>query len=126
MRRINHQKAITITAFLLAVVVICLSLTASKRAKSTEKFISSELTEKASLKGSSEFYLKPAGDERLWHVINTYTSNTGEDQCNNSSYLFSGDTVLVVNKYYVDADNQEQNFALAGINHTGNTNYGGN
>src|SRR4030095_2420221 len=127
MKRTNHQKALTAAAILGTIAVMCfIILSTPKRAKSNEKLISYELTEKASLEGSSEFYLKPAGDEKLWHVINTYTSDTGEDQCNNSNYLFSGDSVLVVNKYYVDPSNQELNFALAGINQTGNTNYGGN
>jgi hypothetical protein len=106
MKRTNHQKVLTAAAILGTIAVMCfIILSTPKRAKSMEKLISYEVTEKASLEGNSEFYLKPAGDERLWHVINTYTSNSGEAQYNNSSYL-SAEILMVVNKYVVDADNQ--------------------
>jgi hypothetical protein len=52
-----------------------------------------------SFSGTSEYYLKPAGDNRLWHVINKYgCKDSGECSLNNSTYIFTADSVTVVNE----------------------------
>lgn len=54
-----------------------------------------------SLNGSTEFYFVPAGDGRLWHVINTYSTISSDNGpgYNMSSYTFSADSVYVINEY---------------------------
>lgn len=51
--------------------------------------------------GQSEFYYKPAGDTRLWRVINTYYElDSDNNDCHNMSYYeFYSDSVLVINQY---------------------------
>jgi hypothetical protein len=53
-----------------------------------------------SFSGNSEYYIRPAGDDRLWHVINKYGSRDSGRECslNNSTYTFTADSVTVVNE----------------------------
>lgn len=62
-----------------------------------------------SFSGQSEFYYKPAGDTRIWHVINKYSDfNSGNSDCYNmSDYTFNSDSVFVVNRY-AGVQNQNQ------------------
>jgi hypothetical protein len=50
------------------------------------------------LSGSSEFYFIPAGDNRIWHVVNKYNSPDLKTEYNLSDYRFSADSVSVVNE----------------------------
>jgi hypothetical protein len=52
-------------------------------------------------RGQSEYYYKPAGDTRLWHLINKYSEFDSENgECHNMScYTFSSDSVVVINQY---------------------------
>lgn len=53
------------------------------------------------LNGTTEFYFVPVDDNRLWHVINKYNTESSNDgPCYNmSSYTFSSDSVCVINEY---------------------------
>ena len=53
------------------------------------------------LEGTSEFFYKPEGDTRVWHVLNTYSSQFSKDapEYNVSEYLFTHDSVTVKNHY---------------------------
>ena len=53
------------------------------------------------LEGVSEFYYKSKDDSRIWHVINKYSSEISGNapEYNNSSYLFTSDSVMVINEY---------------------------
>ncbi len=53
-----------------------------------------------SLNGTAEFYFKPAGDTRLWHVTNIYAQADSDEgrTLNNSTYTFTADSVTVVNE----------------------------
>lgn len=59
------------------------------------------ITELHTLSGTSEYYYKPAGESRLWHVVNKYNCSDSAtyNSCNNSSYTFTADSVYVVNEY---------------------------
>jgi hypothetical protein len=51
--------------------------------------------------GQTEFTYKPDGNNRVWHVINTYSSSFADNPmlCNNSEYTFTKDSVTVYNTY---------------------------
>ena len=57
--------------------------------------------EPEALNGIADFYIKPAGDSRIWHIINKYPglNQTGGNSSNMSYYTFTSDSVLVVNEY---------------------------
>lgn len=119
MRTTKLFKIFTITAILLVVVLTCFKLaSAAKEPVITSKQHSISLAEEQSFKGTSEFYFKPAGDERLWHVLNLYSSKPLDDSdCyNNSIYTFSQDYVEVINNYLVIPDNGKLSFDVIGLN----------
>ena len=66
-----------------------------------DSFASEPLPVIETFNGTAEYYFKPAGDYRLWHVINKY----GQSQLNDgpgynmSSYTFSSDSVTVINEF---------------------------
>jgi hypothetical protein len=120
MKTTNNYKILALTAVLFTVLMVSfVKIASANQAKIAEDSISLELSEHESFIGNSEFYLKPAGDDRIWHVINSYISSGSSDDSegmNNSCYIFSNDSVLVINKYVVDSENDKLNFALVGTN----------
>jgi len=63
-----------------------------------------------SFNGQSEFYYKPAGEKRVWHVVNVYSEfNPLNDNFHNMSYYeFNSDSVLVINQYAFMPDQNQQ------------------
>ena len=119
----KHFKNLTIMAVLLAIVVTCFKIaSASKETKDNENKLSLRLSEQESLTGNSEFFFKRAGDDRTWHVINRYSSLPFNDSsfCNNSNYLFTKDSVTMINEYLVVTEDGKLDFNLIGFNPAGN------
>jgi hypothetical protein len=96
MRITKYLKLLALPSILLALLITGFSL---KKSDSRSLYIQS-IADSEQVEGISEFYFKPAGDERLWHIINKYgcTNSNGERTLNNSSYTFTSDSVLVVNE----------------------------
>jgi hypothetical protein len=70
--------------------------------KSASSILETPFLKIGSLSGSTEFYFVPAGDGRLWHIVNNYsTLSNGKKSHNTSSYLFSKDSVSVKNDFSV-------------------------
>lgn len=67
-----------------------------------------------SLNGTSEFYFKPSGDRRTWHVVNRYTSSGDNENpgYNMSEYTFTSDSVSVVNNYIGIPDMNGQDISV--------------
>jgi len=96
MRITKYLKLLALPSILLAVLITGFSLK-----KSDSSILNREpVADLEQAEGISEFYFKPAGDDRLWHVINKYgcTNSDCERTLNNSSYTFTADSVLVVNE----------------------------
>ena len=94
MKITKYLKHITFPVILLAVIITQFSLnknTGDRKHKSDIRH----------LKGTSEFFYKPEGDTRVWHVLNTYSSQFTKDapEYNVSEYLFTSDSVTVRNHY---------------------------
>lgn len=51
------------------------------------------------LEGKSEFYFTPAGDNRVWHIVNKYGSPDSYRGINEANYLFTADSVSVICEY---------------------------
>jgi hypothetical protein len=94
MRIIKHLEFLTLPALILAVLITGLTLKKSH-------IVNEPKADLEQLEGVSEFYFKPEGDSRTWHVSNTYTSELSENapEYNNSVYLFTSDLVTVTNNY---------------------------
>ena len=94
MRIIKYLKFFTLPALLVAVVITGFSL-------KKDHLVNESGADLEKLEGVSEFYYKPEGDSRTWHVLNTYTSELSENapEYNNSEYLFTSDSVTVINNY---------------------------
>lgn len=94
MKIMKYIKLLTIPALLLAVIITGFSVK-----NSTTK--GQDKGDIRQLEGVSEFYFKPEGDTRTWHVLNTYSSQFSEDapEYNMSEYLFTSDSVTVKNNY---------------------------
>jgi hypothetical protein len=90
----KYLNLITLPALLLAVIITGFSVK-----KNTED--SKYKGDIRQLEGASEFYYKPEGDNRTWHVLNTYSSQFSENapEYNVSEYLFTSDSVTVKNNY---------------------------
>jgi len=70
-----------------------------------------------SLTGTTEFYFRPAGDNRIWHVVNKYNpigSNEGPDY-NVSSYTFTSDSVYVINEFAGVPETGQWDLSLSGL-----------
>lgn len=95
MRIVNYLKFMTLPSILIAVLITGFSLKKNENS-------SIEIQPEAELKqveGLSSFYYKPAGDNRLWHVVNKYGMDTGGKYVlNNSTYTFTADSVTVINE----------------------------
>jgi len=118
---VKNFKIIVAVAVLIA--VIALGFKTENASKSPGKQISLN-AQRESFTGTSEFYFKPAGDQRLWHVVNVYSSKPLKDSdfCNNSIYTFSKDSVEVINSYLVTAENGSLNFDFIGDDISANVN----
>ena len=75
----KYLKLFTLPALLLGVLITGFSLKKSHA-------VNENGADLEQLEGVSEFYYKPEGDPRTWHVTNTYTSELSEDapEYNNS------------------------------------------
>src|SRR5258706_14548662 len=111
------MKKTKIIKTLIIPVIICASVLfgwkINKAAQNNIEF--SICTVEASMEnfnGSSEFFFRPIGDTKSWHIINRYVSQNENDtlECNNSDYLFSKDLVQVVNDIVIG----EEDVAIAG------------
>jgi hypothetical protein len=69
------------------------------------------------LTGTAEFYIKPEGDSRTWHIINRYLSPSdyGNKEYNNAEYVFSRDSVTVLNEFIEIPDEKKFGLDLTGI-----------
>ncbi|MCC6866795.1 MAG: hypothetical protein IT280_11630 [Ignavibacteria bacterium] len=95
MKIVKYLKLMSLPLILLAVIITGFSLNKSDNS-SFERQPAAELKQVEFL---SEFYYKPAGDSRLWHVINKYSSDSnGIYVMNNSAYTFTADSVTVINE----------------------------
>ncbi|MBV6478241.1 MAG: hypothetical protein HGGPFJEG_00991 [Ignavibacteria bacterium] len=90
----KYLRLITFCAFLFAILLTGYSL----KNKSPESSNKGDITQ---LEGSSEIFYKPEGDLRVWHILNTYSSQFTNDapEYNVYEYLFTSDTVTVTNHY---------------------------
>ena len=54
-----------------------------------------------SLCGTSEFYFIPAGENRVWHVVNKYCTAGSDEEPGliTAEYTFNKDSVTVINVY---------------------------
>ena len=94
MRIIKYLKFMALPSIILVVLITGFSL--KKSDSSLEKQHVADLEQ---VKGMSEFYYKPAGDTRIWHVVNKYGMDTnGKNVMNNSTYTFTADSVTVINE----------------------------
>lgn len=117
MKNTKHLKLFILPLLLLAVTVTAFSLK-NQENKSWNQPVSACITELENFEGTSEFFYK-AGDERTWHVINRYSSGLSQDfpACNNSEYVFTSDTVTVINDYVgISRDEFISNKQIAEIN----------
>lgn len=95
MKIVKYLKLMILPSILLAVIITGFTLKKSDNS-SFEKQPAAELKQVEFL---SSFYYKPAGDTRLWHVINKYGSDSnGIYVMNNSAYTFTADSVTVINE----------------------------
>lgn len=95
MKIVKYLKLMILPSILLAVIITGFTLKKSDNS-SFEKHPAAELKQVEFL---SSFYYKPAGDTRLWHVINKYGSDSnGIFEINNSAYTFTADSVTVINE----------------------------
>ncbi|HEY3250879.1 MAG TPA: hypothetical protein VGK25_07145 [Ignavibacteria bacterium] len=118
MRTVKNFKILTITLAMIVIVAAGFKIvSASKRVTRNGEPVSFQLSENGSFKGSSEFYFKPEGDKRLWHVVNMYSSKplNDSDYFNNSIYTFSQDSVEVINSYLLTPDNGKLSFDLISL-----------
>ena len=94
MKIIKYLKLITFPALLLALIITGFSVKKNSEDSNYKRDIEQ-------LEGTSEFFYRTAGDTRVWHVINTYTSQFLKDtlEYNISEYLFTSDSVTVKNQY---------------------------
>jgi hypothetical protein len=61
------------------------------------------------LNGKSEFYFTPAGDNRVWHIVNKYGSPDSDRGINEASYFFTSDSVYVICEYAGITNSSELN-----------------
>lgn len=95
MKIVKYLKLMILPSILLAVIITGFTLKKSDNS-SFEKQPVAELKQVEFL---SSFYYKPAGDTRMWHVINKYGSDSnGIYEMNNSAYTFTADSVTVINE----------------------------
>lgn len=95
MRLVKYLKLMALPSILLAVLITGFSLKRSENS-SFEKQPATSLEE---VKGISAFYYRPAGDSRIWHIVNKYgMDQNGKYEMNNSTYTFTSDSVTVVNE----------------------------
>ena len=95
MKIVKYLKLMTLPSVLLAVLITGFS---QKQNDSGSVEIQPE-AELNQVEGLSSFYYKPAGDSRLWHVVNKYGKDSiGKYEINNSTYTFTADSVTVVNE----------------------------
>lgn len=95
MKIVKYLKLMILPSILLAVIITGFTLKKSDNS-SFEKQPAAELKQVEFL---SSFYYKPAGDTRLWHVINKYGNDSnGIYEMNNSAYSFTADSVTVINE----------------------------
>lgn len=95
MKIVKYLKLMILPSILLAVIITGFTLKKSDNS-SFEKQPAAELKQVEFL---SSFYYKPAGDTRMWHVINKYGSDSnGIYEMNNSAYTFTADSVTVINE----------------------------
>lgn len=93
MKIIKYLKLISLPVLLLVLIITGFSV---KKNFDDNKY-ESDIRQ---LEGTSEFFYKPEGDERVWHVINTYSRFSKESpEYNSSEYLFTSDSVTVKNHY---------------------------
>ncbi len=94
MKITKYLKLITFPALLLTAIITGFSV---KKNAADSKY-KSDIQQ---LEGTSEFFYKPEGDTRVWHVLNTYSSQFSKDapEYNVSEYLFTSDSVTVKNNY---------------------------
>jgi hypothetical protein len=94
MRIVKYLKFMTLPSILLAVLLTGFSQ--KKSESSPERQPGAELEQ---VEGISAFYYKPAGDHRIWHVVNKYgMDSNGKYPMNNSIYTFTADSVTVINE----------------------------
>lgn len=94
MKLIKYVKLMALPSILLAVIVTGFSLNNNNRSAQKHQAVDLE-----QLEGISAFYYKPAGDTRLWHVVNKYGGDSiGMYEINNSTYTFTADSVTVINE----------------------------
>lgn len=95
MKIVKYLKLMILPSILLAVIITGFTLKKSDNS-SFERQPAAELKQVEFL---SSFYYKPAGDTRLWHIINKYGSDSnGIFEINNSAYTFTADSVIVINE----------------------------
>lgn len=94
MKITKYLTLITFPALLLAVLIIGFSV----KENAEDSKYKSDIRQ---LKGTSEFFYKIEGDTRVWHVLNTYSSQFSKDapEYNVSEYLFTSDSVIVKNNF---------------------------
>lgn len=100
MKNLKHLKLFMLSSILLAVIVTGVALK-NQEVTNVNKQALLEIPVKESLRGTSEFFYKPEGDSRTWHIINKYSSGLSENSKmhNNSEYTFTNECVTVENNY---------------------------
>ncbi|MCI0450362.1 MAG: hypothetical protein L0Y79_11375 [Chlorobi bacterium] len=102
--KLNYEILVVIGSLLLVCILTAFGVSHIKGGTKDLNFeIPVPAAEFENFDGSSEFFLKPAGDQRMWHISNKYViadSDSGFD-CNNSEYLFTADSVRVRNTIIV-------------------------
>ena len=113
MKNKNKNAAMVIFLFILGFVVIG-SLRIEPIAGKSAK-VQVQMMERFS--GHSEYYYKPAGDTRIWHVVNIYSElkPMNDNNQNMSFYKFNSDSVLVINQFAVIPDQYQPEIDAANV-----------
>lgn len=95
MKLVKYLKLMALPSILLAVLITGFSL---KKIENS-RFGKEPAANLEEMEGISAFYYKPAGDTRIWHVVNKYGKDSNKKfSMNNSTYTFTADSVTVVNE----------------------------
>lgn len=101
MKETKSKKVFLAVAVLLSGIITIGSFSIAETGPETQGISKASYPMFKYLNGTIEFNLVPPGDNRVWHIVNKFNVlDPGEGQgCNMAEYIFTSDSVFVVNKY---------------------------